>query len=884
MRQGGEDLRISVIGGVILAVLTVAAGVSTYLVMRREAESILKRNLGALLQDDARVFTQEIRGRIRQSVTVATRPFVIDSLRAVDGRPDDTPARSDLQRIARSFLPLGFSAVEFVNRNGQILVRAGPLRIPDFIVPFMAPQEAFLLWQRRPLLEVLAPVTDGGRRLGYVITQAPLLFMSRIAPVVAALGPTADLAICASQGTRDMRCLPDILRPQDVPGVLPQFMNGRPLPMHWALAGRSGLVVARDYHWHPVVAAYTPVGGTGLGMVLKIRQSELFREVTERLREVGGLLLVLLLTGMLMMRSLVTPLLRKRTEAEEVTRAANGRLRASEARTQALLAHVADGIVVIDEQGVIDTFNAAAEQLFGYAAHEIVGKNVSALMPEPHRSRHDDYLRHYRETGKSTVLGVTRELTGVRRNGETFPLEIKIREVYAGTARLFIAAIRDITEERAEAQHALDLATHDALTGLPNRLLLADRLEQALIQARRAQNRVALLFLDLDGFKTINDSLGHATGDLMLKAVGQRLTDSLRATDTVARQGGDEFVVVLTGLADVEAIEMVTHKLLASLIAPYEIQGDILYVGASMGIAIFPDDGQDRDTLLKNCDIAMYRAKEMGGNTRLFFTSEMNRDVVKKQSLGTDLHQALGRAEFRLHYQPVVDLASGVVVGLEALVRWQHPTLGLLAPSHFISLAEETGLIVPIGEWVVASACAQRQAWTAAGLEVPPIAINLSARQFRDSRLAATVRRILEESGVEPRYITLEITETMVMENVNMAIETLRVLHAMGLRIAIDDFGTGYSSLSYLKRLPVSILKIDQSFVRDVAMGGKDSAVVAAIIGMAHSLQMTVIAEGVETDAQRLSLRDQGCDQYQGYYFCKPLPASDIAAKLTRAR
>ena len=883
MRLAKEDLRISLIAGVILVVLTLAAGISSYLVMQRETESILKRNLNALLQDYARAFRKDIHEGIQKSVIVATRPFVIHSLKAIDARPGDTRARHDLQGVARSFLPTGFSAVTFMNRRYQLVARAGSFEIPEFIVHIKATREIFLLWKRQPLLQTLVPINDGKRRLGYVITQAPLSFMAHIRPVVAALGRTADLAVCAPLGLTHMRCLPDTLYPlRYTSRPISQSMKGQFLPMHYALAGQSGLTYVRDYQDHPAVAAYSPVGDTGLGMVLKIRQSDLFYAMRARLREVMGLLLALLLVGMLTLRRLVLPLLRKRTEAEEKMRAAYSELRTTHAQTQALLAHVADGVVVINEHGVIETFNAAAEQIFGYEAHEIIGQNVSQLMPKPHRSQHDGYLKRYQETGKSTVIGVSRELAGVRHNGETFPLEIKIREVRTETEHLFIAAVRDITEEKEVAQRTLYLATHDALTGLPNRLLLADRLEQALVQARRAENHVALLFLDLDGFKTINDSLGHATGDLVLKAVAQRLTANLRATDTVARQGGDEFIVILSGLASVEVVDMVTQKLLASLTAPYEIQGRVLYVGASIGVTIFPDDGEDSDTLLKNCDIAMYRAKEVGGNARLFFAPEMNQEVVKKQSLSTDLHQALARDEFRLHYQPVVDFASGAVVGLEALIRWQHPTLGLLAPARFIPLAEETRLIVPIGQWVLAQACAQWKAWAHAGIEAPAIAVNLSARQFHDSKLVATVTRILEESGMEPRYLTLEITETMVMGNVDATIETLRVLHAVGLRIAIDDFGTGYSSLSYLKRLPVSVLKIDRSFVCDITKDARDGAIVTAIVGLAHSLHLTVIAEGVETEAQSLLLRNQGCDQYQGYYFSKPLPPAEVMVRLKK--
>ncbi len=879
-RMGGADSRIHIMIMIMLAVLTVAASASTYLVMRREAESILTANLNVELQARARDFRQEIRREVLQSVTVATRPFVALNLKALEGRHGVRLARTRLRKIARSFLPMGFSAVAFVNRNGRAVVRAGSMIAPDVAVGIKAREETLITWQRHPQLQVLTPVDDHGRRLGYVATQEPLSFLDRIVPVVKALGRTADLAVCAPLGATRMRCLPDTLHPRTDIGMVSQWRKHRPLPMHFALAGQTGVISTADYRGHRVVAAYAPVGDTGLGMVLKIRRSELFARTTARLWRVGWLLLALLLAGMLLTRWLILPLLRRRTEAEEATRTANARLGASESRLRALLTHVADGVVVINESGIVEIFNDAAEKIFGYEAREMVGTNVNRLMPEPYRSEHDGYLKRYQKTRQASILGTSRELVGVRRNGESFPLVIKVSEIPVEASSLFIAVIRDITEEKETARRIQELATHDALTGLPNRLLLADRLDQAIVQGRRTQTRVALLFLDLDGFKTINDSLGHAIGDLMLKAVAQRLVASLRATDTVARQGGDEFVVILPGLASIATADKVTQKLLARLAAPYDIEGRMLYVGASVGITIYPDDGEDRDTLMKNCDIAMYRAKDAGGNVRLFFRPDMNREVAARQSLGTDLHQALKRDEFRLHYQPVVDFASETIVGLEALVRWQHPVHGLLAPSHFIGLAEETGLIVPIGNWVLAAACAQWRMWSDAGLNAPPIAVNLSARQFREAELAATVTRTLDEYGVDPSALVLEITESMVIGNFDTAIAALDALRATGVQIALDDFGTGYSSLSYLKRLPINTMKIDQSFVRDIASDANDAAVVTAIVALGHSLHMTITAEGVETKEQHHFLRDHGCDRYQGYLFSRPLPPDETAARL----
>ena len=441
----------------------------------------------------------------------------------------------------------------------------------------------------------------------------------------------------------------------------------------------------------------------------------------------------------------------------------------------------------------------------------------------------------------------------------------------------------EIAERKMAEKQMQHLANYDALTGLPNRNLLQDRFKQVLAHVSRNQLRTAVLFIDLDQFKTINDTLGHNVGDILLWSVADRLVSAVREEDTVARQGGDEFILLLHHIDSVEDADKVGLKLLTTLTQPYQINEKLLYVSASIGIAIYPDDGKDVDTLLKNSDTAMYHAKESGRNNYQFFSPNMNQMAMEKQTLGTDLHHALERNELLLHYQPVIDISSGELTGMEVLLRWQHPDRGLISPVKFIPLAEDTGLIVPIGEWVLVSACEQLKSWQNQGYDVPSLAINLSAKQFRKNTLAATISRILQASGVEARYITLEITESVFMENTDEVAEMLRTLSGMGLAISIDDFGTGYSSLSYLKRFPINTLKIDRSFVMDIVTDPDDAAIVTAIIAMAHSLKMKVIAEGVETAEQLAFLHQQQCGQYQGYYFSKPLPASEIVAKLRRS-
>ena len=437
--------------------------------------------------------------------------------------------------------------------------------------------------------------------------------------------------------------------------------------------------------------------------------------------------------------------------------------------------------------------------------------------------------------------------------------------------------------ERNEAEkRIIEMATHDALTGLPNRHLLQDRIKQALAHEMRRQKQMAILFIDLDHFKTINDSLGHEVGDLLLKVVAERLQACVRKEDTVARQGGDEFIVVLNFIAESLDAAKVAQKILETLRHPIYIHKNELHISGSIGISVFPDDGTNADTLLKNGDAAMYYAKENGRNNYQFFTSELNKSAYERHALSLDLRYALERNELILYYQPVMDMPGHQLYSVEALIRWQHPEHKLVAPDKFINLAEETGLIIPIGEWVLKTVCDQIKTWEMQGLNVPRVAINLSARQFRDKELTGNISRILSEKGVEAKHIALEITESMLISNIEQVVETLNCLNAMGIHISIDDFGTGYSSLSYLKRFPIHTLKIDRTFVRDIVTDRNDHTIVATIIAMAHSLEIDVIAEGIETEEQLNLLIAQKCNHFQGYFFSKPVPATEIAYTLQR--
>ncbi|MBV6520369.1 MAG: hypothetical protein MNPFHGCM_00475 [Gemmatimonadaceae bacterium] len=465
------------------------------------------------------------------------------------------------------------------------------------------------------------------------------------------------------------------------------------------------------------------------------------------------------------------------------------------------------------------------------------------------------------------------------RSGELRPHWLSISAVQDPGKRVrhFICSSNDVSASKTAEQQIQYLAHYDVVTGLPNRVLFQERIEHALAAARRYNDVLAVMFLDLDRFKNINDTLGHPLGDRLLKAVAQRLATCTRTSDTVARLGGDEFVIVLTRTS-VEGAAQAAEVFLRALEEPYQMDAHVLTVSASIGISIFPNDGDDVDTLVKHADTALYHAKDRGRNSFEFFTADLNRRAYELVRLESALRTAVERNEFQLEYQPRVDVVSGTITGAEALLRWYHPTMGCVMPDRFIWVAEDTGQIEAIGEWVLRETCRQNARWQAAGMPKFPIAVNVSAHQFRNRNFVATVQRALSAAGLDPHYLELELTEGIVMQDAETSIRTMRALHELHVPIAIDDFGTGHSCLSYLKRLPLTHLKVDRSFMDGCPDDESDSAIVKAVIGLAHTLRLRTIAEGVEHDAQLAFLREYGCDSYQGYHFSKPLPAAVFEA------
>jgi diguanylate cyclase (GGDEF)-like protein/PAS domain S-box-containing protein len=569
-----------------------------------------------------------------------------------------------------------------------------------------------------------------------------------------------------------------------------------------------------------------------------------------------------------------------------IERAANAdALFQEQERAQITLNSIGEAVISIDVGGHVTYLNAAAENMTGWSLAEAAGvplEEVFQIADATTRKTAQNPMKLAILENKT--VGLTSNCVLIRRGGAETAIEDSAAPIHDRRGHVMgaVMVFRDVSMTRALSLKMAHLAQHDSLTDLPNRILLNDRLTQALALAHRHAQRLALLFLDLDRFKSINDSLGHAIGDRLLKSVADRLLGCVRSSDTVSRQGGDEFVILLPEVTQPRDAAVTAEKILLALSTPHRIDRQDLYLAASIGIVTYPDDGTDAEALLKHADLAMYRAKDAGRNTYRFFESEMNGYTADRHSLESGLHRAIERREFVLHYQPIVSLDSGQLISVEALIRWRHPQRGLVSPAQFVPIAEESGFITAIGRWVLDEACRQSQAWRAAGLPPVRVAINISTVELRGSGFVEGIGSILDEHGLIPEDLELELTETFLMQDSSSTAAVLQSLSDLGVWIALDDFGTGYSSLSHLKRFPIDTLKIDQSFVRDLAMDADDASIVSAVIGMGKGLNIRVVAEGVETREQLAFLRKQGCPEGQGYYFSRPMGAGEFSQLLER--
>ncbi|MBZ5200849.1 EAL domain-containing protein [Planomicrobium chinense] len=554
----------------------------------------------------------------------------------------------------------------------------------------------------------------------------------------------------------------------------------------------------------------------------------------------------------------------------------------SELKFQSVIESVNDAIIVADEQGMIIQWNHGAQLIFGYSTEEMLGSNINLVIPERFKRAHNEGMKRYSQTKIQRVIGKTIEMTGCKKDGSEFPLEMSLGAWETEKGIFYSSIIRDITERKLAEKKMNDLVYLDPLTGLPNRRRFNERLTEVMALARENGSTFALFYMDLDQFKLVNDTLGHSTGDLLLQKAGERLQLQLPNNAMLSRQGGDEFVLLLPGVNYKKAANY-AKRMVDALNEPFEFGGEEVFTTLSIGISLYPSDGKDVETLTKHADIAMYRMKEEGKNGLQFFTQDMREAISRKSKLANGLRKGMEQGEFSVQYQPQVSLLTKEIIGVEALVRWNHPEWGIISPNEFIPIAEETGIIIQIGEYVLQEACRQNKAWHDAGLPPIRIAVNMSARQFSQKNLAEIVENALKAARLDPHYLELELTESIIQSSPS-AVATMNKLKSMGIHLSIDDFGTGYSSLSYLKLFPIDTLKIDQYFIRNIEVDQKDAALVKTIIRMAHDLELNVIAEGVETKEQVDFLKTHRCNQAQGYYFNRPLPSQKIEEIYRKAK
>jgi diguanylate cyclase (GGDEF)-like protein/PAS domain S-box-containing protein len=553
-------------------------------------------------------------------------------------------------------------------------------------------------------------------------------------------------------------------------------------------------------------------------------------------------------------------------------------------RAEVTLNSIGDAVLSTDGDWRITFLNPVAEKLTGWTYAEASGRqltDVFQVIDATTRERIVPCLKFEVAKGRTIILPPNCVL--VRRDGHESPIEDSAAPIHdrAGHVAGLVVVFHDVSEAQAMARRITHIAEHDILTSLPNRGLLDDRLEQGIALAQRHSRRLAVLFIDLDHFKHINDSLGRLIGDQLLRAVALRITLCVRSSDTVSRQGGDEFIVLLSEISHAEDAALIADKIRLAVLEPHTIASHLLHLSASIGVSIYPEDGANPESLIRCADTAMYHAKEKGRNRSQFFKDEMNFHAAERQIIREDLRHALDRREFVLDYQPKVNLRSGAITGVEALIRWRHPSRGILPPLEFIQIAEDCGLIVQIGQWVLRAACLQAQKWLAGGLRFGTMAVNISAVEFRNDRFFEDVCGILESTGLDPRYLELELTETAVMRSFDATSAVLQSLSALGIRIAVDDFGTGYSNLSYLKRFPINTLKLDKSFVHDIPENANISTIVRSVIHMGQSLHLQVVAEGVENAEQLKFLQAYDCAEGQGYYFSKPVDPRECQALIS---
>lgn len=862
-----DDRRITLLTAVIMLLIALIAGFAAFSLTATVANTTLVNNLQVSLANRLQAFQAELR-RAEQTATVTgRRPHLVQLTGQLARGQHNGGDYAELVRIMDNVIAAaGVTAIAIHDGNGRLIVRRGT--VPPEPIDFRAGLRgsrypSTLLWRDGAILEIVAPVVDNAQQVGTATLHIPLAAIDNLIQDTTGLGQSGTMGVCAAFDEQ-VQCLPNRTTNFQVLRT-PRVVNGQPIPMAYALAGNRGVITALDHRRRKVISAFAPVGSYGLGMHVKIEATELYEPVGRQLPYILLSLFGLSVIGVTLLRWRITPLARKLVHEIHERRLAEEELR----KLTYAVEQSPNAIVITDVCGKVEYVNPEFTRMSGFPLAEIQGQILDILRPEGNPGRECQRLWDTINNG-SVWEG---ELECTRKDGRRYWAHEIVSPVRDAQGRIthLLAIEQDISLKKQTEQRLNYLAYYDALTGLPNRVLLYDRLRQAMVEASRHQRLAAVMILDLDRFKYVNDTLGHDAGDALLKQVAERLTTSLRPGDIVCRLGGDEFALVLSNIATANDVTNLSQKILRCFAATFQIAGRELFVTPSLGVALYPLDTVDADGLLKNADAAMYHAKESGRNTFRFFTAELQQRATKRLTLETDLRHTIEHGELQLHYQPQIDLSTDRVVTAEALLRWNHPEGGVIPPMDFIPLAEETGLIVPIGEWVLRTACRDARAWQARfpGLRV---AVNLSAVQLQHPGLVPSIRNALETTGLEPRYLDVEITETQFMQQFDTISRALADISQLGVTISLDDFGTGYSSLGYLSRFPINVLKIDRTFIRDITSNTNEATIVRAIIVMGHTLGMSIVAEGVELPGQMELLRGQGCDTVQGYYCAKPMP------------
>ncbi len=856
-------------------VLAVGSGVGliVFLVMRTNADVALRRSLVSALALREEWVARDLhagRARIRM---VATRPFLAHQLAMADrGRPDTHYAQ--VVRGLTAFRAIGLSALALYTAKGRLFAEAGAFMAhPVLAVPLRHELGTTLLWnpRQRFVVRAVLPMYRRHAVVGWVAGDAPLPDVEQLLRSAKRLRAAADLALCGPRVTA-MSCFPDTFAPTLAFPRMARRYQGQPLPMSYALAGHKGYVIARNYLGSRVAAAYEPVGDTGLGMALTMNFAALYAPIYREFALALPLIIGVVGGALLLLRWQLAPLVQALVESERRAREAHVRLGESQNYMQAVLRDVDEGITTISESGIVETFNPGMERLFGYRAAEVIGRNISMLMPEPYRSAHDDYLRRYRETGVAHVIGgAGRELVAQRKDGQEFPMDLHVSEFFVEGRRRFIGTIRDATGRKEAERRMEHRATHDALTDLPGRVLINTRTEQLIRRAERSGQLFAVMFLDLDGFKGINDRLGHAAGDQLLRMVADRLKETLRVEDMVGRLGGDEFVVLVTNLVAVADAAIVADKILKALSQPYQIGSERLGCGVSIGIAFYPRDGRDAEELIKRSDLAMYEVKRAGRGGYHYVDDPICEKTTPDIEGVCAVHRALGGDELALYWRPVRACQGAGLVALTGLLRWRNLGHDMPDGGDCAATTAEAAFCTALAEWMLREVRRGQRSLEGGLPALPPVLIGLSVPLFCDARLPERFAAILAEEGAGSGPIAVAVREGDVQLDLEGACAAAVRWQAHGLLVALVQYGTDLTAGVPLRTFKPALLCLDEAWL--AAAGTPETAArLAVVTASAHALAIPVIATGVTSASERALVTACGCDGYEGDAAGVPLP------------